>query len=244
MEVGDLLARVQASLGDAFAHQGFPFQEVLRLARSAGAGEPGFGFILDTASVPASAPSVFADILLNGQRGTPEPVSLSMYDMGGDLSGQITYDASRYASATMQRLADALYTVLCAMAEDAERPVIDLPLVDAATRARILTLWSGQGEEPGEPEPSSLPILFRLQAARTPHTVALTEIGEDGRAGAGITFAGLDRWSDAIARRLHARGAGRDTVVGIHMDRSIAIVAGLLGILKAGAAYLDRKSVV
>lgn len=236
--VADLLARVQASLGDAFAHQGFPFQEVLRLARSAGAGEPGFGFILDTASAPASAPSVFADILLNGQRGTPEPVSLSMYDMGGDLSGQITYDASRYAPATMQRLADALYTVLCAMAEDAERPVIDLPLVDAATRARILTLWSGQGEEPGEPEPSSLPILFRLQAARTPHTVALTEIGEDGRAGAGITFAGLDRWSDAIARRLHARGAGRDTVVGIHMDRSIAIVAGLLGILKAGAAYL------
>ena len=81
--VADLLARVHASLSDAFAHQGFPFQEVLRLTRSAGAGEPGFGFILDTASAPASAPSVFADILLNGQRGTPEPVSLSMYDMDG-----------------------------------------------------------------------------------------------------------------------------------------------------------------
>ncbi|MFJ7205777.1 amino acid adenylation domain-containing protein [Streptomyces sp. NPDC098789] len=74
--------------------------------------------------------------------------------------------------------------------------------------------------------------LFRARAARTPHAPAL-----DGPEGP-VTYAALDRRSDAVAAALHARGIGREDRVALVVDRSPAGVAALWGILKAGAAYL------
>ncbi|MFI5983396.1 non-ribosomal peptide synthetase [Streptomyces sp. NPDC051555] len=86
-----------------------------------------------------------------------------------------------------------------------------------------------------DPAPGSGPTvvdLFRARAARTPHAPAL-----DGPEGP-ISYAALDRRSDAVAAALHARGIGREDRVALVVDRSPAGVAALWGILKAGAAYL------
>ncbi|MFJ1703812.1 amino acid adenylation domain-containing protein [Kitasatospora sp. NPDC088346] len=74
--------------------------------------------------------------------------------------------------------------------------------------------------------------LLRRQAARTPRAIAL-----DGPAGP-VDYAELDRRSDAVAAGLLRRGVGREDVVGLLVERSPAGVAGLWGVLKAGAAYL------
>ncbi|MBT2455765.1 non-ribosomal peptide synthetase [Streptomyces sp. ISL-86] len=74
--------------------------------------------------------------------------------------------------------------------------------------------------------------LFRAQATRTPDAVAL-----DGPEGP-VTYAELDRRSDAVARELLRRGTGREDLVGLVVDRSPAGVCALWGILKAGAAYV------
>ncbi|GAA3453636.1 non-ribosomal peptide synthetase [Dactylosporangium matsuzakiense] len=73
---------------------------------------------------------------------------------------------------------------------------------------------------------------FRAVVARTPDAVALR-----GPAGE-LTFAELDARSDAVAARLHELGVGRGEVVGLLADRAPWAVAGLWGVLKAGAAYL------
>ncbi|AXE28140.1 hypothetical protein C0216_32125 (plasmid) [Streptomyces globosus] len=74
--------------------------------------------------------------------------------------------------------------------------------------------------------------LFRAQAARTPAAVAL-----DGPAGP-VTYAELDRRSDAVAAELVRRGTARQDLVGLVVDRTPEGVAALWGILKAGAAYV------
>ncbi|MFE3863032.1 amino acid adenylation domain-containing protein [Streptomyces goshikiensis] len=88
---------------------------------------------------------------------------------------------------------------------------------------------SGSGSGSGGP---TVVDLFRSRAARTPNAPAL-----DGPEGV-LTYAGLDRRSDAVAAELHRHGIGREDLVGLIVDRSPAGVAALWGILKAGAAYV------
>ncbi|MEV0991540.1 non-ribosomal peptide synthetase [Streptomyces sp. NPDC049949] len=88
------------------------------------------------------------------------------------------------------------------------------------------------------PRPDAVPPratvveLFRAQAARTPRAPAL-----DGPGGV-VTYAELDRRSDAVAAALTRRGIGREDLVGLVVDRTPAGVCALWGILKAGAAYV------
>lgn len=77
-----------------------------------------------------------------------------------------------------------------------------------------------------------LEALFAAQARRTPEAVAVLH------AGAALTYAGLDAQAEAIAHRLRRLGAGPGTLVGVHLRRTPQMVAALLGVLKAGAAYL------
>ena len=74
--------------------------------------------------------------------------------------------------------------------------------------------------------------LFEKQAARTPDAVAL--VYEQQR----LTYSDLARRSDQLAHHLRVLGAGPDVIVGLMVERSLEMVVGILGILKAGAAYL------
>ncbi|MEX2969989.1 non-ribosomal peptide synthetase [Streptomyces sp. C184] len=80
--------------------------------------------------------------------------------------------------------------------------------------------------------PLTLTALLRQQVDRAPDAVALT--GPDGT----VTYGELDRRSDVVAAELCRRGVGRGVVVGLLADRTAEAVAGLWGVLKAGAAYL------
>src|SRR6185436_17252193 len=53
-----------------------------------------------------------------------------------------------------------------------------------------------------------------------------------------LSYRGLNRWANRIARRLLSSGAGPEVAVGLYVERSPEMIAGLLGILKAGAAYV------
>ncbi len=74
--------------------------------------------------------------------------------------------------------------------------------------------------------------LFEAQAARTPDVCAVTQ-GEHG-----LTYCALDRHSDALARRLRALGVGPEVPVGVCLGRSVEAITAVLGVLKAGGAYL------
>src|ERR1041385_3070736 len=73
---------------------------------------------------------------------------------------------------------------------------------------------------------------FKRQASRTPHAIALVCNQQQ------MTYAELDQRSNQLARFLRARGLGRGQIVGLLLERSMEVYVALLGILKAGAAYV------
>jgi arthrofactin-type cyclic lipopeptide synthetase C len=103
-------------------------------------------------------------------------------------------------------------------------------LVTEEERRRLGAEWNATDADYGPP--ATLPALLAGRVAQTPDAVALVDgVGR-------MTYRHLDARADAVAAELRRRGVGRGSVVGVLMDRSAAMVAAWLGVLKTGAAYL------
>ncbi len=139
----------------------------------------------------------------------------------------LVFDAARVGEGHAADLAARLAVLAGAFA--AGGPVRALPLMSAEEEQRVLYTWN----DTARPLPADLVhALFEAQADRTPDAVAVVA-GADS-----LTYAALDARANRIAHALRARGVGPDVLVGLHVSRSIDLVAGALGILKAGGAYV------
>ncbi|GHD91145.1 hypothetical protein GCM10010508_38990 [Streptomyces naganishii JCM 4654] len=114
----------------------------------------------------------------------------------------------------------------------ADRAEALLDTVEEALSPRAYRHWEGNRTRRPLPDPRSVVELFREQVARTPHRTALS--GPEGE----VSYLELSRRADAVAAGLRRLGAGPGTVVGLLAGRSAASVAGLWGVLRAGACYL------
>ncbi|GGO97794.1 non-ribosomal peptide synthetase [Wenjunlia tyrosinilytica] len=146
-----------------------------------------------------------------GAVGPGAPPSLEMLESGGRTDITVTWQDGP------------------GVAERAEELLAD---IEEALSPRAHRRWAGN--DTARPLPSDLSVvrLFRQQTLRTPHRVALS--GPEGE----VTYRELSRRADIVAAALSRRGAGPGTVVGLLADRSVAAVAGLWGVLRAGACYL------
>jgi non-ribosomal peptide synthetase component F len=104
------------------------------------------------------------------------------------------------------------------------------PGLTESERHRVLVELNNSGV--AYPPAVCVPELFAAQAARTPEAVAV--VFEDQR----LTYDQLDRRSNQVARYLRRLGVAPDALVGLFMERSLELVVAILGIMKAGAAYL------
>ncbi|HYR07165.1 MAG TPA: amino acid adenylation domain-containing protein, partial [Longimicrobium sp.] len=123
-----------------------------------------------------------------------------------------------------------LERVLEQVAADAEVRVSRLALAGPEERARVVVEWNAT--DAGYPAGACVHDLFRAQAARTPEAVALSWRGER------LTYAQLEARANRLANALRRRGAGPEVRVGICLPRTPDLVASMLGVLGAGAAYV------
>jgi non-ribosomal peptide synthetase component F len=106
-------------------------------------------------------------------------------------------------------------------------------LLSSAERHQLLTEWSDT--QAPLPEAGLLPDLFTAQAARTPERPAVVDCKEQ------ITYRELASRVEKLAAHLQTLGVGPDVLVAPYLDRSVDLVVGLLGVLKAGGAYLPLE---
>src|SRR5206468_2321041 len=106
----------------------------------------------------------------------------------------------------------------------------DLPLVTAVERRQLLV--DSNQTTTNYPRNQCVQRLFEEQARKRPQVIALAF--EDRT----MTYDALNRQSNQLAHFLRKRGVGKGSLVGICVERSLEMVTGLLGILKAGAAYV------
>ncbi|WP_143833092.1 non-ribosomal peptide synthetase, partial [Nocardiopsis sinuspersici] len=164
---------------------------------------------------------------VTADEATNYPLTLVAYD-GDRIDTQLRYDPDLFDAGTAERLLAHLAFHVESLVTDPASPLRALPPQPGAERDRV-TAWGDGG-----PSRDGLTLvqLFAEQVRARPDTTAL--IGD----GTEWTYAELDARSDALAVRLHRLGAERGTVVGVSLRRGPDLVAALLAITKAGAAYL------
>ncbi|TWB37257.1 non-ribosomal peptide synthetase [Nitrospirillum pindoramense] len=175
---------------------------------------------------------LFQTALVMGAGGAPS-TALELCVAGDRLT--LDYDDGLLTEAQVARLGASLVQVLAAAQPEA--PLTDIPSMDAAERDRVLT-WS-TGATPAFPD-RTVHGQFEYWAARQPDAVALRHGGV--RKPATVSYGALDQAAARIAAGLRLRGVEPGDTVGIAASRSPALIAALLGILKAGAAYVPFET--
>jgi amino acid adenylation domain-containing protein len=237
----ELLGRVRETDLDALSHQELPFDqlvEALRPARSL-ARHPLFQVMLVLQNLGD------AELTLPGLRTSFEPVGIATakFDLTMIVSETTAADGSpaglraafEYATdlfdrATIEALASRLTSILETVSVAAGTRVGGIDVLRGDERDKVLSRW--QGDRVDLPTDRCVPELITAQARRDPHALALT-CGADR-----LTYAELDARSNQVAGRLASQGVRPGTLVGVCLERGTDLVAAMLGILKAGAAYV------
>ncbi len=161
---------------------------------------------------------------------TSYALSLAVRPREDPLAFSLTADAERFPQAVALRLAGALTALLEAMAEELPPALADLCCLQSAERHQLLREWNDSALAP--PRARSWPELFMAQAAATPDAVALA-CGE-----AQLSYGALAAAAERIAAALRALGAGPEAVLPVLAERGLDLWLVVLGVLRAGAAYL------
>ncbi|EZH80668.1 peptide synthase [Ectopseudomonas composti] len=156
-------------------------------------------------------------------------LSWEVHDDGQRLSLRLKYKRQLFEADTIARWSDAWQRLLGELAEQPLKTLGELDLLGANERERQMQ-WNATAK--AYPGPHNLALALAEQAARSPDAAAL--VCAEQR----LSYAELHARTGAVARELRERGVGREQVVAVCMQRSVEMVVALLGIIRAGAAYL------
>ncbi len=155
-------------------------------------------------------------------------LSVSVIETATDLAGYFEYATDLFDAETVQRLASAFTQVAGLVAANPDQSVAQLDVLDA--HAKLLAAAESATRVPETR--STIPDAISAWARTHPEAEAVV-------AGASkLTFGELERAAAALASRLGRMGVGRDSIVAIALPRSVGLAVAILGIWKAGAAYL------
>jgi amino acid adenylation domain-containing protein len=143
---------------------------------------------------------------------------------------QIAYDAGVVEEGAAERLARQLAGFLRAAVAEPHRRVADLPLLTEDERRQVLVGFNNTRAD--FPRDQCLHALFEAQVGRTPDAVAVVSEGER------LTYRQLNGRANQLAHHLRRLGVGPDVLVGVCVNRSEEMMVAVLGVLKAGGAYL------
>ena len=235
-----LIGRVRSANLAAYGHQDLPFErlvEVLNPERSLGR-HPLFQVVL---ALQNNAP---VQLELAGVAAREEPVfdsrakvdlSLSLgEERAADgtplgIGGVVEYASDLFDRATVEGLAGRLVRLLEGAVAAPDLALCRLDILLGPERETLLREWNDTARSLPA---TTLVDLFEAQAARTP--AALAVVGEQDS----LSYGELSGRANQLAHHLRGLGVGPETVVGLCLERTPAMLVGLLGILKAGGAYL------
>ncbi len=231
-----LLDRVKETALGAYAHQDMPFErlvEELRPERSLSY-NPLFQVLFSLQS--SSRRSFELDGLqlqpLGGVVGTTAKFDMSffMLESTDGMSVRVEYNTDLFDADTIDRMFRHYLRLLEGGLAEPEQPISRLPLLDDVERHKILIEFNQTSAD--FPDDTRLHDFVARQAEKTPGDTAV--ICGDER----ITYRELNARANQLANYLIKRGAGPEVLIGVHTERSVRMLVGILGILKSGSAYV------
>lgn len=149
---------------------------------------------------------------------------------GEQLELIVIYDSDRFQADSIDRVLGQIVTILEGIIADAAGRVGALPFFPAHELEQIVRTWNATTAD----YPRDRPVhdLIADAAAATPGAVAVADSAHS------LTYGEIMERASAITAELTALGIGANDRVGINLDRSAAMVAAIVGVLQAGAAYV------
>ncbi|WP_329571773.1 non-ribosomal peptide synthetase [Kitasatospora sp. NBC_01266] len=234
---GELVARVKETALGAYDHQDLPFERIVEdlaperdLSRN-----PFFQTMFLLQNVPDTSSWKLAGLSV-------EPMELEAQDAkfdfswylteapDGSLDGMVVYATDLFEAATMHRLVGHFQALLATATAAPERRLSELELLTAAERRQLLVDWNGAKSD--RPDEVTIHQLFEQQVELRPDAIAVSSSAGE------LTYRQLNERANRLAHHLRGLGLAPGTPVGVCLERGPDLVCALLGILKAGAAYL------
>ncbi|HKU77526.1 MAG TPA: amino acid adenylation domain-containing protein, partial [Pyrinomonadaceae bacterium] len=230
----NLLQRVREVCLGAYQHQDVPFEMVVEemAVERAMDQTPLFQVMFAMQAAPSAVEMKDLQVtVLEMDSGTAKFDLLVTIEegSGGGLEAVLEYDTDLFEQETAMRMVGHYERILEGIVQRTETCVSELSLLSKQERRQLLKQWNAT--EAAYPE-LTLAELFERQAERTPKTIAI-EFGAEQ-----VGYQQLNRRANQLAHHLHKLGVGPDVVVAILMERSVETIVSVLGVLKAGGAYL------
>ncbi|MCP4662639.1 MAG: amino acid adenylation domain-containing protein, partial [bacterium] len=246
----ELLGRIREVALGAYAHQDLPFEKlVAELEPVRDRSRPPLVQVMlalnDAPSEVVELPALRLTHSETDRRSAMFDLSLMLRQEPERLVGEVEYSTDLFDRTSIARLAGHLQVLLQAIAARQRQRISTLPLMTPAERWQLLSEWNDTGSPRSDRArrgAGSIHALFEAQAAATPDRVALV-VGGSGQPEERLSYGELNRRANRLAHCLRAQGVGRaaggaEIPVGICMERCPEMVVGILGVLKAGGAYL------
>jgi amino acid adenylation domain-containing protein len=231
----DLLRNVRETTLNAYANQDVPFERLVEelqppreLNRS-----PLFQVLLDVQNTSHSKlrlPELEIGIQEFVTNSTRFDLECFLKEQDGELLGHVIYSTDLFERQTIEKMLQHFQRLLELVIEDPKQQVRDLRFLTPEEDHQQLVEWNNTKAD--YPRDKCIHELFAEQVARTPSNIAI-EFGDQR-----LSYSELNRQAGEIAARLQKVGVGPNTIVGICLERSPAMLIALLGVLKAGGAYL------
>lgn len=231
----ELLQRVRTMVLGSLAHQHLPFEQLISELQP-GRGEDHFPLLRVWFAHNKTPPTTleFSGLqseLLEPNRGIAQlDFSIDLFEAPEGLHGRVEYLTDLLDGETVDRMLDHYRNLIRAALGDPGARISRLPMLTDEERTRELNESSAAALH--QPDLSTLHEVFERRVVESPQRVAVECGGRD------LSYEELDRRANALASSLVENGVRAESVVGVALERSLETVVSLLGILKAGAAYL------
>ncbi|HEX7333867.1 MAG TPA: amino acid adenylation domain-containing protein [Pyrinomonadaceae bacterium] len=231
----EFLQKVREVVLGAYANQDIPFEKLVEeLAPERSLGHnPLVQVVFSLQNSPQGTlemPGLTLSPVGAENRTAKFDLTLGIVEKPDGISAMLDYSTDLFDEATAQRMLSHYHNLLDAICADPETAVQDLALLSPEESRHLLHDFNPQA--PSLPPAKCLHHLFEAQAALSPHTIALTFEGEHH------SYGELNDRANVLARHLRSLGVGPESRVGVLCDTALDLLTAILGVVKAGAAYV------
>lgn len=231
----ELLASVRETALGAYAHQDVPFEmlvESLKPERNL-SHTPLFQVMLVLQNLPMQGMELNQVRLstLEAKNNTANfDLTLGLVSGTDGMDATLEYNTDLFRAETIRGMLERFSTLLTEIAQSPEKKISEYSLLSSEEVEKVTRTWNQTTID--YPDDKLASELFEAQVAATPRSIALVFESQK------LTYSELNARANQLAHFLQKQGVGSESIVGVCVEKSIEMVVGLLGVLKAGGAYL------
>ncbi|MFC0514086.1 amino acid adenylation domain-containing protein [Mucilaginibacter angelicae] len=231
-----LLEQVKNTTLEAYNHQEVPFEKVVEavVKERDMSHSPLFQVMFTLQNTPEIPELKLADVTLSAETAEDTTskfdISLNLVETADGLVGGLTYNTDLFKTETMQRMIGHFTAILQSVVQTPTEIIGHINMLSSAEEEEQIKIFNATDAD--YPADKSVLDIFEQQVAQTRDAVAVTFEDET------ITYGQLNDKANSLAKYLQVQGVKTETIIPVCTERSIEMIIGILGVMKAGGVYV------